>query len=1637
LAKQFGATQPEVKPEIEPRKLPPEVQRAVTSIPRPTVAVEPYSPFLSPRERTGSHYVAAPNQESPDVRLGKMLPEDSAPALATAKRYLVDPFEKMAAKGSAVGGELAERALFTPPPTPFQPSPAFNKEAVEKEFPITSGIARGVGGVAGSTIADPRNWPFFVSSAARPILQRVISGGFGAQMSLGAVDAAKNLYQNWDTLTPAQRAELATQGGLTAAMAVGSVSHALSPTAPPVEARPTRAELAEHLEKTNFRSPEALRASWTAEQQARQTPVISRQEVPATEPIEGSTPGKTASQWRAERQATGSVDYDALARQNGAVSSTPTPTAAPAPTDLTSSNAPVERRTDLTERRRIADMTTDEMQRELLTSPVTGIPNRRAFDDAGPAKAVAMSDADGLKAFNDKFGYDAGNALLRAKADALKAAGLDAYHEKGDEFLYRGTSTADLQSKLESARQTFRNMIIEATLPDGTVKHLKGVDFSYGTGKELSDAETALKAHKSEREARGERVRGGLPGVAEVSPGNEIPVPSRQAEAREVNQPRYKNASTQVNLAPEQASKVKNAGMMIPDHELAGNGREEQPHITVKYGVHDQAAETLREKLANTKPFEATLGKIKTFPPTENSDNAAVVHAEVHAPQLEQLHKEVAKHVGNKADDFEFRPHITLAYVKPEFAHKYEGRSDLVGTKVPIDSITVSQRDGRQVEIPLGGKAVEPQVPRKASAKALKSEADRMAVLREVYKPGNVVKGYVGHDKVLDFKEGKTRFGGNWEVQVIRSDEGGNPLPGERSRWHATPPEKDEIRAARERLEASAAQPESPRVVPGARSAATGNETRTISIQDLTDSIRRQVGEKRPLKDRLKAGPDIGEAAASAKDAVGSALARLKGGAAALWDAYSRPPKWTDYEDATGKWSGADQANALDLERFTKAIKDTVPNKLKREAISNWIEAGGDEDLLTERTAKSTTPHRAGYEAALNLTDAEKTIARNIMNRNDATLEEAQRAGLLQQGVENYVRHIYADNPKMIAKVAAEMNFNSLQTKPSFTKQRKLPTYFDAEQLGFKPKDKDVGFLTASHERAFREALAARDYVKSLMEGKAADGRPLVATSWASAKELPATEGQKSAAYLVKPNIRAEEEYADYRRIDHPALRGWRWAGKTDAGAPIFVQGDALVHPEIYTKLKNNLGKSAVRSFQVEVGGQTFRPGAALLNVSSEIKHAILSFSGFHQTTLGIHALEHRTKPFGMPDLDLSEPKQRSLVDHGLMVAQYDAMEAFGEGLASGGLVTKIPVVGPAYHAYIDYLFKDYLPRVKMEMALNALERNTRLYGEKLSGDQLAALTARQANAAFGGLNYKMLGRNKTLQDVMRLSFMAPDFTEARARFAGQAAKPYGREQLTALVGGALAFYTAGRILNQMVDDDPHWDKPFSLVHGGKEYRLRTVQGDLWSAMSEPKQYVRNRLSPLASTAIMAAEGRDRFGRKQGLGEFAKDVARSNVPIPLQSWTKESDDPLAKKAFSTILKMVGVNESVSRSKAEQLAYDIGHSYMPDRTMPPAERALHQLRKRIIEEGEKGDWKPLYDARASRLLDTAQVRQLRHDVQLGPLAARVNHFKYSDFLKVFSVATPEEQKQLDPIRLRKRDALLKRGQRTEVTQAESQ
>ncbi len=198
---------------------------------------------------------------------------------------------------------------------------------------------------------------------------------------------------------------------------------------------------------------------------------------------------------------------------------------------------PPDRRKDAVRRKTVAEMTPEERARELLTSQVVDLPNRRAFEEAGPAKTVAMSDADALKAFNDTYGYEAGDQLLKAKANALKMAGLDAYHEKGDEFLYRADSPADLRAKMDAAREILRASDIVVTMKDGTTRTFRGADFSYGVGDELKQAEAGLKTHKAEREARGERARGELRGIVEVGPGPGGERPGDAAKPQEAPAP--------------------------------------------------------------------------------------------------------------------------------------------------------------------------------------------------------------------------------------------------------------------------------------------------------------------------------------------------------------------------------------------------------------------------------------------------------------------------------------------------------------------------------------------------------------------------------------------------------------------------------------------------------------------------------------------------------------------------------------------------------------------------------------------------------------------------------------------------------------------------------------------------------------------------------------------------------------------------------------------------------------------------------------------------------------------------------------------------------------------------------------------
>lgn len=172
---------------------------------------------------------------------------------------------------------------------------------------------------------------------------------------------------------------------------------------------------------------------------------------------------------------------------------------------------------------------------------------------------------------------------------------------------------------------------------------------------------------------------------------------------------KHEFASTQVNVDPQSELGQRHAQAVaaIPNDHLGPNGKEDTPHVTVRYGLKDDSPEAIakiKEAASKIAPFEATVGKTGSFPATKEGDRPIIAHVEQN-PELNAL-RSVVEGAGNFKEDThgDYKPHVSLGYVKPEHVGEYEGGNHLEGGKVPVDHIVVSKRDGTSERIELGDK---------------------------------------------------------------------------------------------------------------------------------------------------------------------------------------------------------------------------------------------------------------------------------------------------------------------------------------------------------------------------------------------------------------------------------------------------------------------------------------------------------------------------------------------------------------------------------------------------------------------------------------------------------------------------------------------------------------------------------------------------------------------------------------------------------------------------------------------------------------------------------------------------------------------------------------------------------------------
>src|SRR5208283_63313 len=557
----------------------------------------------------------------------------------------------------------------------------------------------------GATAADPRNWPFLASGAARPLLQHIISLGFTGMLSQQALHSAIDLHANWDKLTPGERAKLATDAGVAGMMAMGGAVNAINPrlavgvnpeevrvgiAANPLDTGPVGVEA--RFPRGGYKPPAGAPSAIeppTIEGNAQ--PVPPRSPIGTTEPETGR-PVLQQSARPEVTQAAATAEHPAV---KDAISNIIKPI----------QGAELAGAREEKEPERLGEKIENEGQSPRTVRDYSGY--RIAVDSPTAKDQVVTALKQNFEVHGEQDHFNEGDPDHGFHAHTLnvREPGSPVSHEV--QILPREVAeTADANHELyEKARDGDAKATAELKAKN---------EETYQQFAARQEAPNALRQRVPEEVHERTQEKDRPEGGGRVQPGIEGNVPSRaRTEGPETvkEEKPFKYRSTQVNIpaGSEAYTALDAARARISDSDVAGKGKDVGGnHLTVKYGLKaadDDKLEELKSYIASLTPFEATLGKTEKFAPTEHSEGAAVIQAPVNAPELGKINSELEKVADFKTSDFaEYKPHATVAYVDPAKADRYVGMNLTEGRKFPVHEIVITDRDGKQQVVKLEGK---------------------------------------------------------------------------------------------------------------------------------------------------------------------------------------------------------------------------------------------------------------------------------------------------------------------------------------------------------------------------------------------------------------------------------------------------------------------------------------------------------------------------------------------------------------------------------------------------------------------------------------------------------------------------------------------------------------------------------------------------------------------------------------------------------------------------------------------------------------------------------------------------------------------------------------------------------------------
>lgn len=164
----------------------------------------------------------------------------------------------------------------------------------------------------------------------------------------------------------------------------------------------------------------------------------------------------------------------------------------------------------------------------------------------------------------------------------------------------------------------------------------------------------------------------------------------------------YDFSSTQINFDEDLSKKFMEwSKKNIPDELLdkQAGGREDNFHVTVKYGLHTKNPKNVEEviKKYGKSSIDVFLKNMSLF----NSEKYDVLKVDVESKDLVKLNKMLSDNLKHTDTYPTYKPHMTIAYLKKGKGDNFIGNSEFSGKNFTSNKIIFSGQDERQHEIKL------------------------------------------------------------------------------------------------------------------------------------------------------------------------------------------------------------------------------------------------------------------------------------------------------------------------------------------------------------------------------------------------------------------------------------------------------------------------------------------------------------------------------------------------------------------------------------------------------------------------------------------------------------------------------------------------------------------------------------------------------------------------------------------------------------------------------------------------------------------------------------------------------------------------------------------------------------------------